>query len=127
MKPSQPSVEERARRVQARRGPDEESVPARGRADGPPYVRTKPVRITTDLAPNEYRNLVACCSALANELGRARVSHSEVIRGLIALLETDEALGTALASRLRDQAAEREPTSRHLRHTRALTAADTSP
>lgn len=59
--------------------------------------RAKPVRVTTDLAPQSYRQLVAYCGELAETFGRAKVPHAEVIRALVAQLEADPALRLAIA------------------------------
>jgi hypothetical protein len=47
----------------------------------------KPVRLTADLAPQDYRFLVSLCADLAINLGRAKVPHVEVIRALITELK----------------------------------------
>lgn len=63
--------------------------------------RAKPVRVTTDLAPQSYRQLVAYCTELAETFGRAKVPHAEVIRALIGELETDPDLRLVIAEAVR--------------------------
>lgn len=67
----------------ARREAD--AQPAARRTVGTP--RSAPVRITTDLSPLPYRELVAFAAELAQELGVARVTHSDVIRSLVEMLQ----------------------------------------
>lgn len=67
-----------------------------------PAPRAKPVRVTTDLAPQSYRQLVAYCQRLAEELGRAKVPHVEVIRALVGELETDPELQATIATTVRN-------------------------
>lgn len=64
--------------------------------------RAKPVRVTTDLAPQSYRQLVAYCQRLAEELGRAKVPHVEVIRALVGELETNPELQATIATTVRN-------------------------
>lgn len=65
-----------------------ESQPAPRRAGTVP--RSVPVRITTDLSPLSYRELVSFAAELAQELGVARVTHSDVIRSLVDMLQDPE-------------------------------------
>lgn len=62
-----------------------------------PTPRAKPVRVTTDLDPQRYRELLTYSADLAENLGRARVPHTEVIRALIDQLQTDPALQSSIA------------------------------
>ena len=66
-----------------------------------PVPRAKPVRLTIDVAPQSYRGLVTYCAELAETLGRAKVSHAEVIRALISTLAADETLQSVIAERLK--------------------------
>ncbi|MGO1489454.1 MAG: hypothetical protein ACTHWA_13025 [Arachnia sp.] len=66
-----------------------------------PVPRAKPVRVTTDLAPQSYRELVAYCQRLAEDLGRAKVPHVEVIRALVGELETNPELQATVANTVR--------------------------
>lgn len=65
--------------------------------------RAKPVRVTTDLAPQSYRGLLAYSAGLAEQLGRAKVPHVEVIRALIAELNTNPALQETIGKAIRAQ------------------------
>ena len=65
--------------------------------------RAKPVRVTTDLAPQSYRGLLAYSAGLAEDLGRAKVPHVEVIRALIAELQTNPALQETISKAVRAQ------------------------
>lgn len=95
-------LEERKQRAaqiskrQVKRPAEEESedAPASPRKAAP---RAKPVRVTTDLPPQNYRQLVAYCAELAETLGRAKVPHAEVIRSLIAQLDSDASLQSVIA------------------------------
>ena len=65
--------------------------------------RAKPVRVTTDLAPQSYRALLAYCAALAEDLGRAKVPNVEVIRALVNELSTDPKLQATIGQAVRAQ------------------------
>ena len=58
----------------------------------PAKVRTDPVRLSTDISPNAYRDLIAYCSDLAAQVGKARVPHTVVLRKLIDALQHDPEL-----------------------------------
>ena len=68
-----------------------------------PAPRAKPVRVTTDLAPQSYRGLLAYSAGLAEDLGRAKVPHVEVIRALITELNTNPALQETIGKAVRAQ------------------------
>lgn len=102
---SKDNLAARAQRLQQRREPAAE--PATPNSDRPTATgrtaaapRVKPVRVTTDLSPQAHRALTAFTAELAQELGVARVAHSEVIRALLAELETSPELRAAVTSRL---------------------------
>jgi len=83
---------------------------ARAAAAEPPHgakpaaaPRVKPVRLSLDLAPQSYRSLKAVCDELAVELGRARVSQSEVMRAMVALLDEAPAVRQALTEAIREE------------------------
>lgn len=63
-----------------------------------PTPRAKPVRMSTDLAPQSYRALLDYCQDLAAAIGAARVPHTEVIRALVDQLETDPDLQQTIAA-----------------------------
>ncbi|MGI0520219.1 hypothetical protein ABY45_06610 [Microbacterium maritypicum] len=64
----------------------------------PVKVRTDPVRLSTDLSPNAYRDLIAYCADLAVQAGKARVPHTLVLRKLIDELQSDPALRERIAA-----------------------------
>lgn len=80
----------RAAAVSSRRPRDDAGEPAIVAAAT--VVRTKPVRLSTDVSPNAYRDLTAYCSDLAVQAGKARVAHTLVLRKLIDALQVDDEL-----------------------------------
>jgi len=85
----------RAAKLSERR-PGRETTPARAT-----LPRAKPIRVTTDLSPQDYRHLVAYCADLAEHLGRAKVPHTEVIRALVSRLEQDPSLRETITGELK--------------------------
>lgn len=77
-----------------------EPAPATKPAAAP---RVKPVRLSLDLAPQSYRSLKLICDELAVELGRARVTQSEVMRAMVTLLDEAPAVRQALTDAIRDE------------------------
>ncbi|MBG6059795.1 hypothetical protein RCH16_003157 [Cryobacterium sp. MP_M5] len=73
-------------------GPDNAAETPTARAPQRSAPRAKPVRVTTDLAPQSYRALLAYCAEMAEDLGRAKVPHVEVIRALISELNANTEL-----------------------------------
>lgn len=68
----------------------------------PPNVpRAKPVRITTDLAPQDYRRLVSDCVEIAEMLDRPKVSQADVVRALLARLRDDASLKAVVVEEVR--------------------------
>lgn len=63
-------------------------------------LRSEPVRITVDLAPSAHAQLVRWCTEAAKELGRARVSQSEVVRALLEEIAVNSELDAAIRARL---------------------------
>lgn len=63
-------------------------------------VRTRPVRLSVDLAPQPYRQLTALLAELAESLGVARVSQVEVMRILVDRLTEDRAMQEYVLQRL---------------------------
>ncbi len=64
---------------------DPEERPARS-------VRTRPVRLSVDIAPRDHVELVRLTVAAAEELGVARVHGQEVVRAVLRRLLADPAL-----------------------------------
>ncbi len=100
---SKSDIANRAAKLGERKGgrptePETEETPVAQPRTAP---RAKPVRVTTDLAPQSYRALVSYCQDLAENLGRAKVPHVEVIRALVAQLEDDPALQATIGSAVR--------------------------
>ncbi len=96
----------RAQRLRQRREPAVETAAAKGDRTAPDnrtaaVPRVKPVRVTTDLPPQTHRALTAMSVDLAQQLGVARVPHSDIVRALLAELETDPQLQRKVCSRLR--------------------------
>lgn len=83
----------RAARLSQRRSAEERAPAVRA-------PRVRPVRVTTDLPPQTYRFLLSFAAALAEETEQARVPHSDIIRALLAELETDAVLRAAVAARV---------------------------
>jgi hypothetical protein len=67
-----------ARRRAAHRRTEPDAAPA-----GETAIRSKPVRITVDLAPELYRRFTAWSLQAATELDMPKVTHAEVIRAFI--------------------------------------------
>lgn len=65
--------------------------------------RSKPVRVSVDLAPNAYRSLGIYCSEAAVELGRLKVTNVEAFRAFVALLDTDPEVRRRVTDELRAQ------------------------
>lgn len=65
-------------------------------------VRTTPVRITTDLGPQLYKELTEFSQEAAIASGRARVPHSEVVRALIQQLQDDPGLRQTITTALKN-------------------------
>lgn len=70
--------------------------------------RTKPVRVSLDLAPETHRALLQHAGDLAVELGRATVPHAEVLRALVDRLFADRGLRDEVARMLRTRYEMRE-------------------
>lgn len=66
--------------------------------------RTKPVRISTDLSPQAYKQLARYCGELAENLGRTTsVPKVAVLRALIEELNTNAELRTQILTRVSDE------------------------
>jgi|GEM_PF-2671738 len=73
MNPPKPTAAERIRRG----SPIEQPAKGRSISGG---VRVKPVRVTVDLEPSDY-------DALREFAHKARMSHADVLRALVSLLQ----------------------------------------
>lgn len=78
----------------------ERTMPAPKRA---PSVRADPIRITADLPPQHYRELIAYAAGIASDLGRAKVAHVQVVRALVAELADSDDLQRRIATRVEQQ------------------------
>ncbi|RFU43061.1 hypothetical protein DZF91_03215 [Actinomadura logoneensis] len=90
-----------ARAAQSRRK-DAETGQVRER--GTTARRTTPVRITIDLAPEDYRTMRRLVDEIAAATDIPTLAHSRMWRALLAEAADDPALLTAVADRIRDEA-----------------------
>lgn len=72
---------------------------------GPAAVRSKPIRITVDLAPALYATLTRLTNQTALDLAR-KLPTAELIRALIAAADTDPRLLELARRHLQDRPAE---------------------
>ncbi|MBF4632701.1 hypothetical protein ITJ42_15890 [Clavibacter michiganensis subsp. phaseoli] len=68
-----------------------------------PSVRADPIRITADLPPQHYRELIAYAAGIASDFGRAKVAHVQVVRALVAELAESDDLQRRIATRVEQQ------------------------
>jgi hypothetical protein len=85
---------ERAAAMSSRTPRQQASNTGTGGGAGAP--RSKPVRLTTELEPQTYRQLTGYCTETAETIGATRVPHAVVVRALIARLESDPALRSTI-------------------------------
>lgn len=83
-------LEQRAALMSAR--PARQQSAARSSGGGAAAPRSKPVRLTTELEPQTYRQLTSYCTETADAIGATRVPHAVVVRALISRLESDPQL-----------------------------------
>ncbi|PPF54619.1 hypothetical protein C5C13_13395 [Clavibacter michiganensis] len=84
----------------------EDTAPTTPQAPGPkraPSVRADPIRITADLPPQHYRELITYAAGVASDLGRAKVAHVQVVRALVAELAESGDLQRRIATRVEQQ------------------------
>lgn len=75
----------RAARQAAQRARAERGAPL----PGVTAERSTPIRITVDLQPPVYRQFTGWAVELAEAIGRARVSHADVVRALVHVISDD--------------------------------------
>ena len=73
------------------------AAPARGTT----ARRTKPVRVTIDLAPEDYRTMRRLVDELAEQTDIPALAHSRMWRALLACAADDPDLLVSLAARIR--------------------------
>lgn len=64
-------------------------------------LRSRPIRITIDLVPEQHRALARWTAQAAVDLDRARLPLAEVIRAAVRLLDDDQAVSDAVVQQLR--------------------------
>lgn len=96
MAPSEKDARREARRRAAHRRTEPDAAPA-----GETALRSKPVRITIDLAPELYRRMTQKASTLAEEIDAAKVSHADLFRATIRALDDPE-VHARIVTELRD-------------------------
>jgi hypothetical protein len=96
MAPSEKDARREARRRAARRRVEPDAAPA-----GETALRSKPVRITVDLAPELYRRLTRETGVMAEEIDAAKVSHADLVRATIRALD-DPRVHASIVDQLRE-------------------------
>lgn len=81
-----------ARRRAARRRVEPDAAPA-----GETALRSKPVRITVDLAPELYRRLTRWTTEVAEEIDAAKVTTADIVRAYIRACEDPEVRARVVA------------------------------
>lgn len=71
-----------------------------GNVPAGPAPRTRPVRVTVELAPVEHRTLRRLCHSYAERIGAPQVAGAEVFRALLELVGEDEHLAERLGEAL---------------------------
>jgi hypothetical protein len=87
----------RMRAATARRTP--EDAPAAGRT----AIRSKPVRITVDLSPEDYRRLTAWTTSTAAALDVPRVTSADAVRAMIRATADDPMISDVVTFILRNR------------------------
>ncbi len=93
-----PSAAPATEPTQEHAAPSTEPAPKRA-----PSVRADPIRITADLPPQHYRELIGYAAGIASDLGRAKVAHVQVVRALVAELAESDDLQRRIATRVEQQ------------------------
>lgn len=81
-----------ARRRAARRRVEPDAAPA-----GETALRSKPVRITVDLAPELYRRLTRWTTEIAEEIDAAKVTTADIVRAYIRACDDPEVRARVVA------------------------------
>lgn len=81
-----------ARRRAARRRVEPDAAPA-----GETALRSKPVRITVDLAPELYRRLTRWTTEVAEEIDAAKVTTADIVRAYIRACDDPEVRARVVA------------------------------
>ncbi|WP_433501826.1 hypothetical protein ACQP1K_29450 (plasmid) [Sphaerimonospora sp. CA-214678] len=81
-----------ARRRAARRRIEPDAAPA-----GETALRSKPVRITVDLAPELYRRLTRWTTEVAEEIDAAKVTTADIVRAYIRACDDPEVRARVVA------------------------------
>lgn len=74
-----------------------------GRLTTPSPVRTRPVRLSVDIAPNEHTELARLALAAAAELGVVRVHGQEIVRAILRRYLNDPHLQRDVLADIRDE------------------------
>lgn len=102
----------KAGRLAQRRALEEQAAtPAADEGERTPAVtpspervaRTRPVRVSLDLAPQLYRDLSDWNGQTADALGRSRITHADTLRVLVRRLLNDPELAASVVNDLRSQ------------------------
>lgn len=86
----------RTGRIQARDRPAAVAQPA----PDPAPQRTKPVRQTFDLSPDQHRDLAAWRLETAVQLGRTGLSHQDLMTAVVAVLLAEESVARRVRAHL---------------------------
>jgi hypothetical protein len=70
-------------------------------AAGVTAIRSKPVRITVDLYPEDYRLLSAWTTRAATELDVPRVTAADAVRAMVRVVALDETFGLVVLDMIR--------------------------
>jgi len=95
------------RRRQEQRAATEAQPAEQPRATARP-VRTRDVRRTVDLSPQQHKDLSAWCDEAAEELGLTRVTGQDVLVTLVGQLLADDALAQTVRDHVADEVRRRQ-------------------
>lgn len=66
-------------------------------------IKRKTTRVSLDLLPNDYKFLKEFSGALATEHGVSRVTHADVLRAAVGLMQSDPELRAQISNSVGDQ------------------------